>query len=88
MSKYSKKIKTNRESVFSSIDSILKDVKDLNSQLQKIEMTDSSEQEKMSKATIKVKKVHKKITRVVGKDIVKQNKLIYDSISKIGKSIK
>jgi hypothetical protein len=51
-------------------------------------MTDSSEQEKMSKATIKVKKVHKKITRVVGKDIVKQNKLIYDSISKIGKSIK
>jgi outer membrane murein-binding lipoprotein Lpp len=88
LQRYRKKIKSNRKNIFSAIDCIIADVKDLNSQLDKLKSQEMSEKERTTKATTAAKKAHRKMIKAVKEQIVKENKLVYDSISKIGKNIK
>lgn len=56
LTKYRKKIDTNRNNIFQAIDTILNDVKDTNQQIKKIGEGDDDYHGKSVKAILKVKK--------------------------------
>mmetsp|Transcript_1732 Transcript_1732/g.1522 ORF Transcript_1732/g.1522 Transcript_1732/m.1522 type:complete len:110 (-) Transcript_1732:956-1285(-) len=87
LNKYKKKISKSRKSIFKCIDDIVDEAKETNKYLKTVKQQNEDEHSKSVKAVLKIKNMNKKLYKIVKKNIVQENKNIYDSISKIGKNI-